>query len=78
MARHCVTRNQASDRSGNHRDMLIVHWIGRLLRFLGRLLLRPGVLFAVRMLGGWSFVLAVIALNFLGDGLRDASDPYNK
>ncbi|MCB1550147.1 MAG: hypothetical protein KDJ41_20285 [Hyphomicrobiaceae bacterium] len=42
--------------------MLIVHWIGRLLRFLGRLLLRPGVLFAVRMLGGWSFVLAVIAL----------------
>ena len=23
-------------------------------------------------------VIAVIALNFLGDGLRDASDPYNK
>jgi ABC-type dipeptide/oligopeptide/nickel transport system permease subunit len=23
-------------------------------------------------------VLAVIALNFLGDGLRDAADPYNK
>jgi len=23
-------------------------------------------------------VIAVIALNFLGDGLRDAADPYNK
>jgi len=27
---------------------------------------------------GAAVVLAVIALNFLGDGLRDASDPYNK
>ena len=27
---------------------------------------------------GVAVVLAVIALNFLGDGLRDASDPYNK
>jgi peptide/nickel transport system permease protein len=27
---------------------------------------------------GASVVLAVIALNFLGDGLRDAADPYNK
>ena len=27
---------------------------------------------------GIAVVLAVIALNFLGDGLRDASDPYNK
>jgi peptide/nickel transport system permease protein len=27
---------------------------------------------------GAMVVLAVIALNFLGDGLRDASDPYNK
>ncbi len=29
-------------------------------------------------LPGAAVVLAVIALNFLGDGLRDASDPYNK
>ena len=27
---------------------------------------------------GAAVVLAVMALNFLGDGLRDASDPYNK
>ena len=27
---------------------------------------------------GVAVVLAVIALNFLGDGLRDAADPYNK
>jgi peptide/nickel transport system permease protein len=27
---------------------------------------------------GAAVVLAVIALNFLGDGLRDAADPYNK
>lgn len=27
---------------------------------------------------GGAVVLAVIALNFLGDGLRDAADPYNK
>ncbi len=27
---------------------------------------------------GAAVVIAVIALNFLGDGLRDASDPYNK
>ena len=27
---------------------------------------------------GAAVVVAVIALNFLGDGLRDASDPYNK
>ena len=27
---------------------------------------------------GVAVVIAVIALNFLGDGLRDASDPYNK
>jgi peptide/nickel transport system permease protein len=27
---------------------------------------------------GVAVVLAVVALNFLGDGLRDASDPYNK
>lgn len=27
---------------------------------------------------GIAVVVAVIALNFLGDGLRDASDPYNK
>ena len=27
---------------------------------------------------GATVVLAVMALNFLGDGLRDASDPYNK
>ena len=27
---------------------------------------------------GIAVVIAVIALNFLGDGLRDASDPYNK
>jgi peptide/nickel transport system permease protein len=27
---------------------------------------------------GFAVVVAVIALNFLGDGLRDASDPYNK
>lgn len=27
---------------------------------------------------GGAVVIAVIALNFLGDGLRDASDPYNK
>lgn len=27
---------------------------------------------------GAAVVLAVIAMNFLGDGLRDASDPYNK
>ena len=29
-------------------------------------------------LPGVAVVIAVIALNFLGDGLRDASDPYNK
>ncbi|HQZ07065.1 MAG: ABC transporter permease [Rhodoferax sp.] len=29
-------------------------------------------------LPGAAVVIAVIALNFLGDGLRDASDPYNK
>jgi peptide/nickel transport system permease protein len=29
-------------------------------------------------LPGAAVVVAVIALNFLGDGLRDASDPYNK
>ncbi|MFY7778955.1 MAG: ABC transporter permease, partial [Elstera sp.] len=27
---------------------------------------------------GVAVVLAVVALNFLGDGLRDAADPYNK
>lgn len=27
---------------------------------------------------GFAVVLAVVALNFLGDGLRDAADPYNK
>ena len=27
---------------------------------------------------GVAVVLAVISLNFLGDGLRDAADPYNK
>ena len=27
---------------------------------------------------GGAVVLAVVALNFLGDGLRDAADPYNK
>ena len=27
---------------------------------------------------GVAVVLSVIALNFLGDGLRDAADPYNK
>ena len=27
---------------------------------------------------GGAVILAVIALNFLGDGLRDAADPYNK
>ncbi len=27
---------------------------------------------------GAAVVLAVLALNFLGDGLRDAADPYNK
>ena len=27
---------------------------------------------------GAAVVIAVIAMNFLGDGLRDASDPYNK
>ena len=30
------------------------------------------------LMPGAAVVLAVIALNFLGDGLRDASDPYNK
>jgi peptide/nickel transport system permease protein len=27
---------------------------------------------------GFAVVIAVVALNFLGDGLRDAADPYNK
>jgi peptide/nickel transport system permease protein len=30
------------------------------------------------MLPGAAVVLAVLALNFLGDGLRDAADPYGR
>ena len=43
-------------------------------------LLRQGftVVVVALIVIGAAVVLAVIALNFLGDGLRDASDPYNK
>ena len=29
------------------------------------------------MIPGLSVILAVLAFNFLGDGLRDAADPYH-